>query len=181
MFDYYVHFNQDTGEIYSITNEPSDTDHEVTTVSYADVEKFLSGKENFVNYKVSLKDRVNYKLVKRAKLSSFQLENVYTMPAHFEENAELVVTKNTSTKTWSFVASEQKREELADLDVNFRLRFFVAKNTNFNFLIRELTVDTIDLAQAAGVSIPFVKDIESSDDTIIITSKFFETYTLEIE
>lgn len=181
MFDYYVHFNKDTGDIYSITNESVDTIHEVTTVPYADVEKFLSGHENFVNYKVSLRDRTNYKLIKRLKISSFQLERLYAIPNVENIEAEFSIVKDATNKKWIFSVNENKKNELLELDVNFRLRFFIVKETNFDHMIRELTVDTIDLGQSPVVELAFEKPLEDTTNIAIVTSKFFETYSLRLE
>lgn len=181
MFDYYIHFNKDSGEIYSITNEVVQTVHETTTVPYAEVEKFLSGHENFVDYKVSLRDRTNYKLIKRLKVSSFQLDRLYAIPAVETQDAEFSIVKDTENKKWVFSVNEIKRNELLELDVNFRLRFFIVKETNFDHMIRELTVDTIDLGQNLAVELSFEKPLEDTSNLAIVTSKFFETYSLRLK
>jgi hypothetical protein len=61
------------------------------------------------------------------------------------------------------------------------LVFFVTLETDFDFLIRTIFVDSVDLISSKQISVPFTTKIEKRIDKISISSKLvFKTYGLKI-
>ena len=179
MFDYYVHFNKDTGEIYSITNESSDTAHSVLKVKYNDVEMFLLGNENYVNYRVGLRDKTKFKIIKRTQFNQFNNNTVHVLPLAAGDS-ELTVTQCLKTNTWIFALSPEKQSELGDVEINFKLNFYIASSKNLNKLVRTINIDTVDLIENKEVYFGFNSNLETNLDMRVLSSKFFNTYSMEI-
>ena len=62
-----------------------------------------------------------------------------------------------------------------------KLVFFVTLETDFDFLIRTIFIDTQDLLSSKYLAIPFISTLETKIDKISISSKLvFQTYKLRI-
>jgi hypothetical protein len=180
VFDFFIHFDDKTGDIVSVTNEEFDTEHAVIKASYDEVANFLSGAENFINYKISLKDKTKFKLVKRSQLTNYISTGVCVVSMNTKESPELTIVKNPADEKWTLSLSGSKRDEMDDLDLNFQLIFYVVDGYNLNRVVRRFIVNTVDLVENQTVDVGFEKDSELQPSVVLLTDKFFKYYSMEI-
>ena len=179
MFDFYIYFDGKTGAILSITNEETTTEDCVLKVSYSEVEKFMSGAENFSNYKISLKDKTKFKLVKKTQLANYVSNSIQTLEQNSVEDPDLTIQQNIKEQKWTVSLSNHQKEEFEDVDLNFQLIFYVTDSNNLNKIIRKFTIDTVDLVEKESVSVDFLYTDELVPVSLV-TDKFFKKYKVEV-
>lgn len=179
MFDFYIHFDSKTGAIITITNESADTEHAVLKVPYAEVEKFMSGAENFSDYKISLKDKTKFKLVKKTQLANYVSNSIQVLSSNTVEEPDVTITQDVNNLKWTVTLSQHQKEEFVDVDLNFQLLFYVADSNNLNNLIRQFSVDTVELVEKPFVEIDFLSNSELGTVSLV-TDKFFKKYKVEV-
>jgi hypothetical protein len=88
---------------------------------------------------------------------------------------------NNKDKSWQFKLSEAVKTVYRDSLLTPRLVFFVTLETDFDFLIRTIFIETVDLFSSECVRIPFESKVEHDIDKISISSKLvFKNYGLKV-
>ena len=62
---YRIYYTEETGEIYSITNEKLSIDCQHVEVEFETVERFLTGKDNFIFYRLEIDEEGAVKFVSK--------------------------------------------------------------------------------------------------------------------
>jgi hypothetical protein len=177
---YRIYFDKETGNIISITNEIADNGYPSVEIEFEKIERFLSGKDNFIFYRVEFDEEDAIKFVnKKESPLAFKSNIVEYVRLVEDNNAMLQVTWN-STK-WNFKINKDSLKNPRSKSVNSKINFFITKENNINFLIRSIEIKIKDLTTSDGIDIEFIKPEESTIDEIaMFTLPFFESYGMTI-
>lgn len=181
---HYVYYDKKSGYIHSIGNEEDKRYEHGIRTTFEEVENFLTNKWKFKDYVVGYKNQPDGKSVLAIVPSTDQgfafKNNVFEWITETSNDAECIVTWNGTSKEWQFSLSDEFKSQ-SDKVLTPKLVFFVTLETDFDFLIRTIFIDTQDLISSKFVSIPFASAVETKIDKISISSKLvFKTYKLRI-
>jgi hypothetical protein len=88
---------------------------------------------------------------------------------------------NGKDRCWDFSLSPAIKVVYSDSLLAPKLVFFVTLETDFDFLVRTIFVETINLMSSEKLSVPFTTNFEQHSDKVSISSKLvFKTYGLRI-
>ena len=174
---YYVYFDND-GNVDAITNEKRlETTLNVAEVDYKTAEIFLTGKANFINYRLTLSNKNSYVFVKKSSDLDVGLNTLSMVEQLPDEETACIVEWNGKEKEWQLYL---KNDSTTTTKLSVNLMFYVSL-LNRNFLVRTIKLDINDLADNQKVTIPFISDIESDISKVrVSTRKFFDSYGLII-
>ena len=179
---YYVYFDS-AGEILSISNERDlNNTASYIEIEYERIEKFLSNKATFNNYKISLLEENKPTLVKKTQESVYKTNTFKMIDASVTDSTMLIVQWQKEKESWNFSIRESYKKQLKDLGLSSKLLFFVSLDSNANLLVRTIELDLKDLINAPkGISIPFYSKFENNiKDINLSTRRFFDSYGLEV-
>lgn len=176
---YYVYFETD-GSISLISNERDVArTQNFVEVEYNRVSKFLEGKENYIDYKVSLVDKDTLSIVKKTQDAGVNTNYLTTISQLVSEHTLLIVEWNGADKCWNFSINKEHKDQLVEMGVSTKLLFFVAKESNVNFLVRTIDIELTDLVKLDKLSVPFISKMEGEISSLTVsTRRFFDSYGL---
>lgn len=183
---YYAYYDKSTGDLISVTNEKSTThDHgiEITETEYT---RLVTGQESFSRYKVgyakNTEGKTELSLVPVTDLGYAFRSNMFEwITDEPTSDTELVVTWNGKEKQWNFSLSKDCKDKFTSELAPSRLIFFVTLLTDFDFLIRTITIPTNDLLGQDTVTVKFDTQLENKINNISIATKLlFNTYGLKV-
>jgi hypothetical protein len=181
---YYAYYDKKTGEVLSVTNERVESYESGIEVTFEEYDNFARGVVKLHEYQVGFVRQADNTTV--LKLSP-KIEDGYCFKNNMFEwisepptdTTELVVT--WSNDSWKFALSDACKARIADNLIASTLVFFVTVESDFDFLIRTILVDTTELLSSNQVVVPFESSAELKIDKISISSKLvFESYGLII-
>lgn len=181
---YFVYYEKKTGKILSVTNEQNPEYEYGLETTFADVEKFLSGEWLFRDYLVGYK-RLEDNTTVLAVMPSVDQDyafrnNVYEWITTSKKNPDVVVEWNKPDSAWYFYLDPIFKGGFDDNILSPTLVFFVTLESDFDFLIRTIYINTPDLIEKEYIKVPFESNFEKSIDSISIGSKLiFRTYGLK--
>jgi len=175
---YKIYFDNNNGDILSITNEVNLAYSHYIEVPSTDVEDFLSGKVNYSTYKISYTSPTESKIVQKDAQHDDQ-RVLLQIPVLKSFAGALSIKNNISTKQWAFKLNEEEKLHIKKYKINSQLEFYVTLLKNASFLIHTIKIDTIDLAYNDTVYIDHVTLTERSSNKIkFYTKPFFKSYGL---
>jgi hypothetical protein len=175
---YKIYFDNNTGDILSITNEVNSAYSHYIEVPSTDIEDFLSGKLNYSTYKISYTSPTESKIVQKDAQHDDQ-RVLLQIPMLKSFIGALSIKNNIDTKQWAFKLNKEEKSYIKKYKINSKLEFYVTFLKNANFLIRTIKIDTIDLAYNDTVYIDHVTLTEQSLNKIkFYTKPFFKSYGL---
>lgn len=182
---YYVYYNKKSGKILSIGNEKDDTYEYGIESTWAEVEKLIDGSWSFNDYLVGYKRQADgtsvLAVVPNTEQGYIFKNNIFEWITDSNDAAECIVTWNGPNQCWDFSLSESVRVVYAESLLVPKLVFFVTLETDFDFLVRTIFVETLDLISSEKISVPFTTNVEKKINKISISSKLiFKTYGLKI-
>ena len=177
--EYRIYFDKETGNIYSITNELSDNNYDTIEVDFKEVERFLSGKDNFIFYRLEIDDEGAIKFVNKKESPVAFKSNIIEYIRVVEHNtATLQVT--WTPDAWIFNINDAFLKNPRSKSLNSKVNFFVTKENNINILIRNIQVQIKDLVNKEFI-VPFETEEETDiHDIAMFTLPFFESYGMTI-
>jgi hypothetical protein len=181
---HYVYYDKKSGHIHSIGNEEDKRYEHGIRTTFEEVENFLNLKWKFKDYVVGYKNQQDGTSILSIVPSTDQgfafKNNVFEWITETNEDTECTVTWNSLKKEWQFSLSDEFKLQ-SDKVLTPKLVFFVTLETDFDFLIRTIFIDTQDLISSKYLPIPFISVVENKIDKISISSKLvFQTYKLRI-
>jgi hypothetical protein len=150
MSDYFLHYNSDTGELLSISNEQT-TDIMFIKIDTETAGSFMSGGKKFLHYYVDINAKI---LV--SKIS----DNITSA------NGLTVIDKSSKTGEIKIQWLENHGWKLLSNKEIHPVNFFISYK-NLNFLVRKINVNNKNLNQL----ISFEHDFENDIDNIFISTK----------
>ena len=182
---YYVYYNKKNGRIISIGNEKDDSYEYGIESTWEEVKNLVDGTWSFNEYLVGYKRQSDGTSVLAVVPSTDHgyifKNNIFEWITQHDDSAECTVTWNSPSKCWDFSLSDAIKIVYSDSLLVPKLVFFVTLETDFDFLIRTIFVETIDLISSEKISVPFTTNLENRIDKISISSKLvFKTYGIKI-
>jgi hypothetical protein len=176
----YVYYNRQTGEIMSVGVEPNPHFEHYIIQPFEVVEQLISGRRKFSEYVVSYKKSVLAVVEKDYEGYVFK-NNLYEWLKPTDEQRDCIVEWNQLDQVWRFKLDSEYKELVNERLLNQKLLFFVTLATDFDFLIRTIPIDVVDLVSEKFVEIPFVSKLEQDIKKISISCKMtFKNYGLRI-
>jgi hypothetical protein len=178
---YYVYFDE-TGKIDSITNERKvNSIFNFIEVEYKRVEKLVTGKENFINYVVSLADKDTPVLVKKTEDAGANTNLLININQQSLPDTTLNVVWNPVTKSWIFYMNELYKNQFASLGLSSQLLFFITMKSNANFLVNSINIDMKELIKSNSIELPWKSKAEENFSNVSVSTKrFFDSYGIQI-
>lgn len=182
---YYLHYDQKTGKILSISNEKTEKDEHSLEVSFEEYADFIhevkKAQDHIIGYAKDNEGKNKLVAIPSADQHYGFRNNVFewiTEPPN--KTTELIVTWNGSTNEWVFQLSDLAKKRVSKGMVTTTV-FFVMLENDFDFLIRSMLIDVSDLIENSQIHIPFISNIEHQIKKISISSKiYFQSYGLII-
>jgi hypothetical protein len=182
---YYLHYDQKTGKILSISNEKTEKDEHSLEVSFEEYADFIhevkKAQDHIIGYAKDNEGKNKLVAIPSADQHYGFRNNVFewiTEPPN--KTTELIVTWNGSKKEWVFQLSDLAKKRVSKGMVTTTV-FFVMLENDFDFLIRSMLIDVSDLIENSQIHIPFISNIEHQIEKISISSKiYFQSYGLII-
>lgn len=182
---YYVYYDRKTGALISVGNEKDDRyDHGIET-TFEEVENLITGswsmKDYVVNYKRQLDGTLKLAIIPNTDQGYIFKNSLFEWITAVNDKAECQVVWNGIDNCWEFSLSPAIKTVYSDSLLAPKLVFFVTLETDFDFLVRTIFVETIDLMSSEKISVPFTTNFEQDSNKVSISSKLvFKTYGLRI-
>lgn len=182
---YYVFYEKRSGRILGAGNEKDPRFEYGIEVPFEEVENLLNGKWNFRDYLIGYKREIDgssrLSIVPNTEQGYTFKNNIFEWIVETKKNVECLVTWNGAKKCWEFSLDERVRQHYADSMLVPKLVFFVTLESDFDFLIRTIFIESLDLISSEKITIPFESNIETKIDKISISSKLvFKNYGLRV-
>jgi hypothetical protein len=182
---YYVYYDRKSGKILSVGNEKDDKFENGIETTFAEVENLITGAWKFNDYLVSYKRQADGTLklaiIPNTDQGYIFKNNIFEWITEYNEKAECQVVWNGVNKSWDFSLSPAIKQVYSDALLAPKLVFFVTLETDFDFLVRTIFIETITLMASENVSVPFTTNVEHKFDKVSISSKLvFKTYGLRV-
>jgi hypothetical protein len=177
VFEYYVYFEKDTGNIVAISNEKLNYENFVQ-VEFEEIERFFN-KDNFINFKINFdQDGAVEFLNKNQSELNFKSNIVETIRLNENDN---ILTVEWSKDGWKFIMNSRFLQHPRAKSLNAKLFFYITRDNNINFLIRQIEIQLRNLIGNGELSIPFETENEKNIESIsMFTLPFFESYGMRI-
>jgi hypothetical protein len=176
----YVYYNRQTGQIMSVGVEPNPHFEHYIIQPFELVEQLISGRRKFSEFVVSYKKSVLAVVEKDYEGYVFK-NNLYEWLKPTDEQRDCIVEWNQKDHVWRFKLDNEYKELINERLLNQKLLFFVTLATDFDFLIRTIPIDVVNLVSEKFVEIPFVSNLEQDIKKISISCKMtFKNYGLRI-
>jgi len=183
---YRCYFDIKTGEILAISNEESVQYESGIIIDYPLYEQFVMGMEQFKDWTVTRTKNPDsesgLELVPRMQQELFFKNNMFEwITAKPTKKTELTVHWSPNENMWIFLISNKVRQQYYDNKYPMEtLTFFITLETDFDFLVRTITINIKDLV-LDKVCVPFTSTVEEKIDKISISTKsLFSSYGLTI-
>ena len=180
---YYAYYDKISKVLLAITNEVHPEYTDFLEVDFDTYERLVSGKEKFSDYllgHVKEEEKTVLKLMPKLEHAyHFKNTMLEIIVDDVTKNTDLIVEWNNVNKEWNFFLSQEGKSRLAQRTTDSKILFFVILESDYNFLIRTIDINSNDLVTKYCVGIPFTTDIETQLDKISIATKLiFESYGL---
>jgi hypothetical protein len=180
---YFAYYDKVSKVLLSITNEPNPQFTDYVEVDFETYEKLVSGRERFSDYllgHVKEEEKTTLKLMPKIEHAYYfkntMLEIISDVPS---KNTDLIVEWNKVKKEWNFFLSPDAKVRLAQKTSDPKLLFFVILESDYDFLIRTIIIDSEQLIKNYCVGVTFESNIESQIDKISLATKLvLESYGL---
>jgi hypothetical protein len=183
---YRCYFDIETGDILAISNEENSQYEQGIVIDYPLYEKFVTGVEQFKDWTVTRTKNPDsesgLEIVPRMQQELFFKNNMFEwITAKPNKKTELTVHWSPNENMWIFLISDKVRQQYYDNKYPMEtLTFFITLETDFDFLVRTITIDIKDLV-LDKVCVPFTSSVEEKIDKISISTKsLFSSYGLTI-
>ena len=178
---YYVYYDKKTKAIISVTNEKNPDFEDGIEVEFEDIKNFLEGNWHFKDYIVDYLDSSTKLAVMSKDEQSYIFRNSeFEWIIESDGYSEFVVEWDGPNKSWNFSLEESFRKTY-NVITSPRLIFFVTLESDFDFLVRTIIINTEDIVANERVIVPFETDLEHDIKRISISSKLvFKNYKLVV-
>ncbi len=180
---HYFFYDNKTGQPLGIFLREPNEDEFAIEIDHNFASKFYSRELDLSEHYVTL-IKGNLEIVKK----HLNVTNSYSFRGKthcnikdYLEDADCQVTWNLSNKSWDFNFSEKCKGFFNSGLIVKKIFFFVTLNSNYDFLIRMIDIDTSDILQNDIYSIPFSSYFENDINKVSIsTYAVFSSYSLKV-
>lgn len=180
---YKVYFEPDLGKILSVTNKDVDEYKNYFELPLQEVEDFLTGVKNIVNYKVifDIKEQ-SYKIVnKNQPLIVYADDLIFKVPNI--TGYQILVEQNLKDNKWKISAENSLKEKMKEITSRLEeiMFFSITQSNNPNILYNHFYVSIKDVIENDTVEFNFTSQDEAvAGLTSVYTNKKFDRYTHEV-
>lgn len=171
--DYYVVFDQETGNIRSLkSREPASGTF--FKVDKKEINDFLDGKKNFRNFFVTLGEENSLKIVPKNPL--LRVDNTYFITINNKDkNAACVLIH--SNGGWSIKLDDKTTDKMKHAVFDSKINFYISLKGSPDFLVDVKTFRIADLLSPTEVVLPFNEELEKDLSKLDIrTVRLFDSY-----
>jgi hypothetical protein len=182
---YWIHYEEKTGVIRSISNEPALGNEASLEVSFEEYKLFIEGdkrpQDHIIGYTKDANGKTQKSVIKILdQLYGFRNNAYEWINEPPKKNTELIVEWNKQKQSWIFKLTDIAKNRLSD-EITAKTIFFVMLKNDFDFLIRSIIIEVSQLLDNDRIVIPFSSKIEHQIDKISISSQlYFHSYGLII-
>lgn len=182
--DYYVYYNNKTGQLLSITNEADNTYENKITVSHETIAGFFTGDQLWNDYIVAQVEESDGShstqlIPKYAPKYDFKNNEIIHIRKNNIETADLKVACDYNNSCWIFSISKDAKLNF-DKNYDKTFLFFVTLENDFNFLVRTIEIRSKDLF-LNDIKINFENTYEYKTNCVSIsTVNLFRSYNLTV-
>lgn len=172
---YRVYFDKDTGDILSITNEPSSIYECFVEFEFDIVKELLNGSSRVNDFQITFIDQNTPKIVSKYE---DDLTTVFLTRAPIVTNWDSMFTIENylSLKQWGFQIRPDQKEILKKYNLNTTLEIYVTDKHNMNFIYRTIKVSINELIKKDKEMIDYSSDKEGDvANTAVYVKQFFST------
>ncbi|MDA7712380.1 hypothetical protein N9C48_00330 [bacterium] len=176
---YKVYFDQDTGNIISISNVEQDTETNFI-IDIQDARPYLDGTKSVTRHKVVYDIRTSSYIIvdKYKKLEADVNDNVYKIKQ--QDNAQITVSFLAQSNMWKVALSDSAKKDLESKKerINQLLQFSVTQKNNPNILHDYFTTTVQQLLEN-----PIMINSQSQfeiDKYSVYTNRKFQKYSCEV-
>jgi hypothetical protein len=176
---YKVYFDQDTGNIISISNVEQDTETNFI-IDIQDARPYLDGTKSVTRHKVVYDIRTSSYIIvdKYKKLEADVNDNVYKIKQ--QDNAQITVSFLAQSNMWKVALSDSAKKDLESKKerINQSLQFSVTQKNNPNILHDYFTT-TVQQLLENHIMINSQSQFEI-DKYSVYTNRKFQKYSCEV-
>lgn len=172
---YRVYFDKDTGDILSITNEPSSIYECFVEFEFDIVKELLNGSSRVNDFQITFIDQNTPKIVSKYEddLTTVFLTRA---PIVTNWNSMFTIENYLSLKQWGFQIRPDQKEILKKYNLNTTLEIYVTDKHNMNFIYRTIKVSINELIKKDKEMIDYSSDKEGDvANTAVYVKQFFST------
>jgi len=179
---YYLYYDNKSGDIYQVSHVAPEKDETALEITLDEANDFLSLKKHFHEHQVSYIKNKFICTRREDQVSGHFFRNyLHEWISDDIENPKCQIIWNLKEKYWRFSLSEECKDLLNSGLIITSLTFFVTLDTDFDFLVRTIIIDTEDLLKDEQILIPFESKFELDINKISIsTSTVFDSYGLKV-
>ena len=164
---FYVYFDSETRDIVSVTNEKTNNNYSYVEKQRIDVEDFLQGTKNFLDYKLD----TEFNIVVKDKQTKDVVTNSFVKITP-QNDANL---KITHSKNWLFALAKNSN------NIKGNLFFAVTGKNNPNKLIRTISFDSQHASLGHCVDFKYTQESNIDNISIWAINPPYQTASLEIK
>jgi hypothetical protein len=158
---FYAHYNADTGNIVSISNEKLKEHTHSIEITYTEYENFTLGISKILDFKVE-NDQLICINVKKPKLKNKKLKEI--------SSNKLADIEVYYTHEWTFLLNDHARQNYYDKKIiGDSVQLYLTLKDNRDYIIRTFNLPFKDLI-LDKIIIPFESNIEEQDNLSLLTN-----------
>lgn len=175
-----VYFNKDTGDIFSVTNEPNLEFSDYIEFDSAEVIDFLTGTKDIFQYRLVFISDTNTPLFVK-KFESVDSILLSEVPDVVGEESGFIIENYPDIKMWSFKLSQTEKASFKNFSLSTKVEIYVVDIDNSNFLYRTISIPFEELLVEDRVMIEHESTIEQKTKRIkVLTNKFFLNFGYKV-
>lgn len=175
---YRIYYNSENGDIKAISNEYLDIEAESVEIDFQKIERFITGRDNFVFYRIEFDEEDAIKFVHKKESPVLFKSNIIEYIRVVEHNTAILQVEWHSDK-WVFKVNPEFLKNPRSKSINSKINFFITRENNINVLYRIIEIQIKNLIES--VEIPFTTDEEKDIKNIaMFTLPFFESYGMTV-
>jgi len=183
--NYYAYYDPVTNQLLSVTNEKISLYTDYLEVDFDTYERLVTGKQKFSDYllgHIKIEDKTVLKLIPVVEQAySFKNTMLEVILENKVKDPELIVEWHGANKEWNFFVSSTAKGRLNVKLDSAKILFFIILESDYDFLIRTIVIDSQELLSQKCVGIPFTSEIENHIGKLSVASRLiFESQTLRI-
>jgi hypothetical protein len=176
---YRVYFDKDTGDILSVTNEPSLIHNCFVEFEFDVVKDFLNANSNFKDFQVTFIDQNTPKIISKYE---DDIHAVFLTRAPLVNNWDSMFTIENYPlmKQWGFQLRPDQQIALTQHNLNTAFEIFIVDKDYNNILINSIKIFLKDLLENDRIYIDYNTSKEADVENRIFVKKFFSRIGYQI-
>jgi hypothetical protein len=175
-----VYFDKDTGDILSITNEPSVLYDCFVEFEFDVVKDLLNGNSRFKDFQITFVDQNTPKIVSKYE-DDIHAVFLTRVPLVNNWDSMFTIENYPLLKKWGFQVRSDQKELLLRYNLNTTLEIYVVDNLNMNFIYRTMKLSVNELINKDRELIDYQIDKEGDIKNIsVYVKQFFSSVGYQI-